>query len=167
MGSLEFSVDLIQPVVVWPWDRLRSTRSPGGNGQLTHNADNLTAICEAVVWKDVVASVWLRLSASTRIILAFHLGIFHLGLYSQHCLELSLLLVLIPKHIYTMLFPYLLIYLPTCLPVSSPLISLFTFLLSYSLYSFNISQESIFMDAKKFNIAVKGVSVNSFLCLYI
>jgi hypothetical protein len=34
---------------------MSTTNLPGGKGQLAHKADNLTAICEPIVWQNVGA----------------------------------------------------------------------------------------------------------------
>jgi hypothetical protein len=56
MTSLDFSIDLILPVPLMPWNRLSlremSARNlPGGKGRLARKGDNLDAICEPTIKK--------------------------------------------------------------------------------------------------------------------
>jgi hypothetical protein len=51
MTSLDFSVYLIFPAALWPLTEMSIRNLPGGKWRPTRKADNLTDICEPIVWK--------------------------------------------------------------------------------------------------------------------
>jgi hypothetical protein len=50
-GSLDFSIDLILPVLgsTQPLTKMSTRNLPGGKERLARGADNLTAICKPIV----------------------------------------------------------------------------------------------------------------------
>jgi hypothetical protein len=56
MKSLNFSIELILPGVDLASNRNEYQDFPGGKGRPARGADNLTAICEPIVYKTLGAS---------------------------------------------------------------------------------------------------------------